>query len=305
MVKVGVQSAFWYDDRDPQRSFEYIKDCGFEAVDFNIDAYFPIPELKKDPSHEFLLDRPIEQLFEFFAPLRDASKSTGVVISQMHAPFPIWIRDREDLNERIFGILDKCFAICEFVGCPAIVVHPSPAATRKEELELNLEVYSSLIPLIKKYKGVKICLENIFTHQGLRIIEGRLAIADDACALVDLLNERAGGDYFGFCFDIGHANLANCRIGDFVRALGDRLTILHIHDNDGKEDLHMIPYSYLERDLRTLIDWESFVEALHEINYQGVLSFETFRIYSAYPEAAHTAVLELISAIGHDWAKKI
>ena len=39
MLKTGVQSAGWYDRNKPLESFEYIKSCGFEAVDFNIDHY--------------------------------------------------------------------------------------------------------------------------------------------------------------------------------------------------------------------------------------------------------------------------
>ena len=36
MLKVGLQSAGWYDKNEPMKSFEYIKSCGFEAADFNI-----------------------------------------------------------------------------------------------------------------------------------------------------------------------------------------------------------------------------------------------------------------------------
>lgn len=226
-------------------------------------------------------------------------------MSQMHAPFPVWFEGREDVNDYILGVLDKCFAVCEYLGCPAIVVHPSRKPDRREEFELNASVYRRMIPIIKKYRGVKICLENIFTHQGLRIIEGRLSNPDDACALVDLLNEESGGEYFGFCLDVGHANLTGNKIGEFVKSLGKRLTILHIHDNDGKEDLHMIPYSYLERDLGHIINWDAFVAALKDINYQGALGFETHRIFSAYPKAAHTSALRLISDIGHEWVHEI
>ena len=45
------------------------------------------------------------------------------------------------------------------------------------------------------------------------------------------------------------------------------------------------------------------MEGLKEINYPGVLAFETFRIFSAYPKAVHTEVLRLIAGIGHYWAE--
>jgi sugar phosphate isomerase/epimerase len=123
--------------------------------------------------------------------------------------------------------------------------------------------------------------------------------------MIDLLNKEAGGDYFGFCLDAGHANLTNRNIKEYVKELGDRLTILHIHDNNGFEDMHMIPYSYLATPSSHVCDWQGFVEGLKEIGYKGVLAFETFRIFSAYPVPCRKAALNLISSIGHYWAECI
>lgn len=305
MLKVGVQSAGWYDRNDPLKSFEYIKECGFESIDFNIDHYMSTGKLAKEGIYPTIFDQPVEEILAFFTPLKEASEKTGVAIGQMHAPFPVWYKDLDEVNDHIVMALDKCFAVCEYVGCPAIVVHPSQRSTKEKEWETNMNVYRRLIPLIKKYKGVKICLENIFSRRPNRIIEGRLANAADACRMIDLLNEEAGGDYFGFCLDVGHANLTNRNIKEYVKELGHRLTILHIHDNNGLDDLHMVPYSYLSTGASHVCDWQGFVEGLREIHYPGVLAFETFRIFSAYPKAVHTEVLRLISGIGHYWAELI
>ena len=138
-----------------------------------------------------------------------------------------------------------------------------------------------------------------------KIMEGRFSNAADLAKMLDILNEEAGGDYFGCCLDVGHANLTRRNIKEFVKTPGDRLTILHIHDNDGNEDLHMIPYSYLATTSCHVCDWKGFVEGLKEIGYKGVLAFETFRIFSAYPKATHTEALKLIAAIGREWARMI
>jgi sugar phosphate isomerase/epimerase len=200
---------------------------------------------------------------------------------------------------------DKCFAVCEFVGCPAIVVHPVGAPSKFTEWDYNLELYRGLIPYITKYKGVKICLENIFTSRPNRLIAGRFDVAEDAVKMIDLLNEEAGGDYFGFCLDIGHANLTRRNIRDFINILGHRLTILHIHDNNGMDDQHLVPYSCMANNASHICDWDAFVAGLKDIGYPGVLAFETFRIFSAYPPEVHTEVLKLIAAIGHAWAKRL
>lgn len=305
MLKVGVQSAGWYDKNEPMKSFEYIKSCGFEATDFNIDHYLNTGKLDKEGLMPTFFDKSTEEILEFFTPLKEASEATGVAIAQMHAPFPVWFKEKEEVNDYIRMALDKCFAVCEYIHCPAVVVHPVSRSTKEKEWDTNMELYRSLIPLIKKYSSVKICLENIFSRRPNRIIEGRLSNAADACRMIDELNAEAGGDYFGFCLDVGHANLTNRNIKEYVKELGSRLTILHIHDNNGLEDLHMIPYSYLATGSSHVCDWEGFVEGLKEIGYKGVLAFETFRIFSAYPKAVHTEALRLISAIGHYWAETI
>lgn len=303
MLKVGVQSGGWYNHDEALKSFEFIKSCGFEAVDYNIDTYLSLSKLTKEGIYPTIFDKSTEEICEFFRPLKEASEATGVIISQMHAPFPCWYKDKEDVNAYVAMALDKCFAVCEYVGCPAIVVHPSSIPTSKEEeLECNLNFYRSLIPVIKKYKGVKICLENIFTRVGGRYVEGRLSNPYDAAKMIDTLNAEAGGDYFGFCFDIGHANLTHMNVKEYIKTMGDRLTILHIHDNNAHDDLHMIPYSYLVTGSAHVCDWQGFVDGLREIGYKGTLSFETFRIFSAFPSAVHPEVLKLISGIGHYWA---
>lgn len=306
MLKVGVQSAGWYDKKDPVGSMQYIKECGFESIDFNIDHYLDVKTMSKTGEIvESIFDKPTEEVLEYFKPLKEASEATGVAIGQMHAPFPVYFEGLNEVNDHIVMALDKCFAVCEYVSCPAIVVHPTKANTREEEWELNLSIYRRLIPVIKKYKGVKICLENIFNRRPGRIIEGRLSNASDACRMIDILNTEAEGDYFGFCLDVGHANLTKRNIKEYIKELGDRLTILHIHDNNGIDDMHMIPYSYLETTSSTVCDWQGFVEGLKEIGYNGVLAFETFRIFHIFPKEVTTEGLKLISAIGHYWAKVI
>ena len=69
------------------------------------------------------------------------------------------------------------------------------------------------------------------------------------------------------CLDTGHANCAGIAAGKFARILGDRLKVLHIHDNMAKSDAHALPFT-------GTIDWKDFGAALKEIGYSGALSLE-------------------------------
>ena len=301
MLKIGIDSFGWYDMNDPQGSLEYIRSCGFESVDLGMYELLDTGRLAAEGHYPNVFDLPLEEFLEKFMPLRLAVAETGVVIGQMHAPFPIWFDGREDVNAYNVQAVEKCMALCELLGCPALVVHPSRRPGRRAEFELNLENYRGLIPVAIRHPDVIICAENIFTHSGQRILEGRLSNPDDACELIDTLNAEAGGRHFGFCLDIGHACLTGNKIGEFIRQLGDRLTALHIHDNDGLEDLHMVPYSYLYRDKRHVIDWEDIVRALGDIGFRGALSFEICTAGRVYPAEVRREVYCLTSAIGRYW----
>ena len=307
MHSIGVSSAGWYHHDSPLESIKYIQSCGFDAMDFDLNSFINTAKMAKEGISPNFFDQSIEEILASLQPLRDACRETGFFLSQIHAPYPIRFEGNDELNRYLLSVADKSFAIAEFLGCPAVVIHPNAASTKALEWETNLALYRDMIPLIKKYKGVKCCLENLFTRlPGGRVIEGRLTCIDEICSLHDQLNKEAGGDYFGICFDVGHAILTGRDVKEYVKQLGNRLTILHIHDNNGITDLHIAPYSCVANTKKhTICDWNGFVEGLRTIGYRGVLSFETDLIFAVYPPAVYTEVLKLISAIGRYWSEEI
>ena len=62
----------------------------------------------------------------------------------------------------------------------------------------------------------------------------------------------------GFCYDSGHEN-AFTPNEDYLSEYGDILVALHLHDNDGKNDLHMLPLQP-----NGTIDWNDKVSKLRK-----------------------------------------
>ena len=82
--------------------------------------------------------------------------------------------------------------------------------------------------------------------------------------------------------------------------------MLHIHDNDGISDLHQIPFTFTRsRENRPSTDWEGFVRGLRAAGYQGVLSFETAPVLTAFPDGMKPDVLGFIERIGEYLAGEI
>ena len=304
MLRVGTQSDYWYDNNDPDGSVAFIKSCGFDTIDFNLHNLIKINDMvKAGPPYTSFFDASAEELCEHFRGFKEACQRYDVTVAQVHGPFPTWLNGEDEMNEYIIGVYEKCFAISAFIGAPGIVVHPVHGAGDKE-WEANTWQYRRLIPFAKKY-GVKIVLENIFGRYNDRFIQGRMSNPEDAIKYFDTLTEEAGFDAFGFCFDVGHALITCQNIPRFIRMLGHRLTNLHIHDNNGLDDLHIVPYTCLTKGQNTVCDWSGFISALKEIGYKGDLCFETFRTYKVLPRELWADMYRFNAAIGHYFAKII
>lgn len=92
----------------------------------------------------------------------------------------------------------------------------------------------------------------------------------------------------------------------FITSLGDRLKVLHIHDNDGIADLHQIPYTFTKtRENKPSTDWDGFIKGLRNIRFNETLSFETAPVLAAFPDAMKQDALEFINKIGSYFAGQI
>lgn len=302
MLKVGVQSAGWLSFEDLDGSFARFKDQGFETVDLGFPG---VPFDPEKPIQSFY-DKPMEEIIAKYRAMKEAADRYGITFSQSHAPFPLWLKGQDAYNAYMITVLEKLCAVCEIIECPAIVAHPINRTLKENEWATNMELYRAIMPTAKKH-SVKICLENLFTVHTGRVLEGACADAEEVCRYIDTLNAEAGAEVFGFCFDVGHANLLHKDLRRYINILGKRLTVLHIHDNDGQNDLHLMPYtqSRYRQVCTNALDWESFVLGLKDIGYTGTLCFETFRVLNITPRALWDSSLRHIANIGKYFKARI
>ena len=304
MLEVGTQTAGWLSLADPDASLERAARLGFETMDLGF------PHLSSEAATETILpsryDLPVEEFMAPYVRMKAAAEKNGVGIAHAHAPFPIWRKGEDVHNAFMMTALEKVIRTCAAVGCPALVVHPVTRSTKEKEWETNMMLYRQLMPIAKE-TGVKICLENLFTVHTGRVLAGVCADAEEAVRYIDTLNAEAGADCFGFCFDVGHANLLHKNLCQYIETLGHRLTCLHIHDNDGQNDLHMAPYTQTRyyKKCTCALDWELFIAGLRSIGYRGSMCFETFRVTDLTPKPLWDSALSHIINIGKYFRARI
>ncbi len=306
MNKIGVQSTGSIIQGDIEAGYRRIKEAGFDCVDFNFDEYLHCTMVERGEINA-VLDRPVEEVWEDFKMHKRAAAECGLIFEQMHAPFPLRQKGADEVNAKMLRITKNCIDICARMGGRYLVVHPvtlAYACSKKEEHDFNMEMYQELIPMAKKC-GIVICLENMFIDQKAHLTEGACSDFVEAAAWIDELNGIAGEEIFGFCFDVGHANILGKNLYQSVLALGGRLKILHIHDNDGVSDLHTMPYTFARSWNPAATDWEGFLRGLREIKYEGVINFETFRCMESFPGELHPFVLRLLAEMGRYFSAQI
>lgn len=284
--------------------YKFLKDCGFDAVELDDEFEEDWSLLLKGEANNFW-KKSLDEIYEIVALHKKAAERNGIVFSQMHAIFPLYFPKREELNEYLQTAAEKALAVAGFLNCPAVIVHPINHADKEQEIELNLAVYRRLMPVAKQH-GVKICIENLFRSANGRLIEGACSTPEEACWYIDKLNEEAGAEVFGFCLDIGHANVVRRNLKNFIVKLGPRLTCLHIHDNDGENDTHAMPFTHtVGGGSKPSLDWDGVLDGLREINYRGNLSFEAYKPFRVFPAELEEDLLKLYTSIGRYFRNKI
>ena len=188
----------------------------------------------------------------------------GIKIHQIHGPFRYPPKDAtEDDRAELFGKMAKAIAIAKHLGAKYMAIHPlmpygaNSSENPKEVYEINKRYFKALADVAGKL-GVTVCLENMPCR------EFPLASTASILELIEDINSP----HLKFCFDTGHANRIGDSVADAVRAAGKNLKILHVHDNMGDKDSHLVPYE-------GTIDWGEFAEALYDIGFDGIMNLET------------------------------
>ena len=132
-----------------------------------------------------------------------------------------------------------------------MICHPTDGLVPPEVSRFGIENFAKIIQCGEE-NGVDIAFENIQLPQFL-----------------DVLFDQFGSlDNVKFCYDTGHENCFS-KNTDCLTKFGSKLACLHIHDNDGNTDGHMIPFD-------GNLNFENFLRKLKNLDHQPPLSLELY-----------------------------
>jgi sugar phosphate isomerase/epimerase len=85
-------------------------------------------------------------------------------------------------------------------------------------------------------------------------------------SLVHLIAEDLESAEIGICLDFGHAHMEGDLV-DAIEVASGHLSAVHVHDNRGRADDHLLPFE-------GTIDWPAALTAVQKVGYDGPMIFE-------------------------------
>jgi sugar phosphate isomerase/epimerase len=175
----------------------------------------------------------------------------GLYVENAHAPYieanSLW--EDNPIGSAYAEKLITCIEDCAAYEIPTLVLHPTNGKTPLPVSDIGIERLKRIIDKAETL-NINIAVENMESPQYLAYIFSNIQ-----------------SDRLGFCFDSGHHNLHSPDL-DLLGLYGDKLMALHLHDNNGKEDMHALPFS-------GSIDWTKLSAKLKAVNYKGAVALET------------------------------
>lgn len=214
-----------------------------------------------------------------------------IIFTQAHAAASIMPEDRHILD----GMNVRTIKAASMLGIKWIVFHvlDFPGDYDKAHInklkEENRREFGRLLEVAEKCK-VGIALENMhpIPWKGVESKPDRYCTrTGDLAELVDSLES----EYVGICWDVGHGNLVAEDQISSMKYLGKRIKALHIHDNNGLSDQHLMPFY-------GNVNWEDIIKTLYEIRYEGDFTFEASLFLGKQPEHCKNLTLRLLYGLG-------
>lgn len=254
--------------------------AGYKVLDINLcEAMNPTSRLRADDWEDYVLQ--IDRM----------GREWGVTFSQSHLPYyDIFGPDAAEKAPLMEELIRRCILASGMLGVKWAVTHPGTVYAAGPDTnasrEANLRYYAPHVALARR-AGVGIALENDFEYRGgpaQRVY----------CAAIPELVDLCDGffsDNVGVCYDFGHAHLTGGFHRQNLRLIGKRLRAVHVQDNHGERDEHLMPFS-------GTIDWPDAMAGLKEIGYQGDLTYEIQNAGRYYPNEHKHLIIDLSLKVG-------
>jgi sugar phosphate isomerase/epimerase len=243
MPEIFVSTSCLRGTRDLQKILEVYSSNGIKNVELSggLDCTSDAEWILRSHSHLNFT------IHNYFPPVSD--------------PFIMNLASQDALiREKSVAVCKKAIDLCSQFHCRLYSFHPGFRV--EKTLGLNFEIIGDdLVSYEAAFGKFAISIEDISAYaksRGVKMALENLEHKNEAYMMTSPEEFSCLHDVFpevGVLLDLGHLKIASNRLGfrmdDFIRTVQDNIQEVHIHENDGKEDLHWEP---LKSELMELLD---------------------------------------------------
>ncbi len=270
---------------------DMLKEAGFNGIDFSLCSMNDWKETVDSPG-----------ALDFADELREYAESKGMVFCQSHAPFTFKYGMKMGLETEEYRMIVKSMEFAAHLGAPMIVIHCLRLPDGSDHFGYNLEYYRSFLEYAHKF-NIKIAVENLQGRAApdLPPTPYCLGTPETFVAMQKELNDPMVCG----CLDLGHALITTGDAAGFIRKSKGCVDYLHIHDNNGKDDLHLLPA--LEEPPKGFfrMPWKDVAAALKDIGFSGPVNLELLRYMDNFRTQELPLGLELAAVTGRAIAEML
>lgn len=260
-------SYFGYDE-----GLKFLKETGFDGVDFSFYKE-NVPRILGD------------DYLQWAKRIKEYLKEYDLVCNQTHAPFAFTYGNPMDNSDPMYLSIVRSMESAAILGAKHIVVHSFRVPEGVDCIGENLKYFQHMERYAKEF-GIQIAVENLWSST---------KTLKDHNDLVESLNP----EHFVGLVDTGHVIMQKAVPEEYIANFAPgRLAGLHIQDNFGHKDNHMIPGI-------GVINWDGVINALAERNYSGDFTLETNYFESAYGPELAKDMIRLCYKAGRRFANRL
>ena len=219
-----------------ETTLERLAEIGFDGLDLAIDYCV------QKTDYPFMT----ADWMDWGKRLLERSQELGIPYTHSHASGDAAARDIPFL---------RGFELCGLMKIPYIVVHPVFRDSDGSVFE-NADAF-----IERNVHEIRPLLEYAEENQVVILSENLLWGASADPIVIGRLVQEVNSPWFGWCYDTGHAHCCGFD-SEVLTTISSIPLSLHIQDNCGQDDSHLIPGD-------GTIAWDRFLEVLKRIRYRG------------------------------------
>lgn len=250
LVTTTGDLARYFEDKSIAAPVEAMAQTGFRHLDMSFYRviYKDSPWIRPGDAWKREVEDAIER-----------AEKTGVDFVQAHSPDGVHFQPGEERDALILAT-KRSIEACRMLNVPHTVIHAAGCGPDRERFKKENIAFYRLFEETAETFGVDMLTENsaaqwnpeyfLFSGQDMR----------------DFVRE-AGIARLHLNWDTGHGNVAGRdQYGDIL-SMGEELRALHVQDNFGTADSHMMP-------MTGTVNFDRVLQGLRAISWQGDFTFE-------------------------------